>query len=169
MLFRSENFISTTKVKFQSKNSGYNTFIDAAGKSILSANLNGAAIDTSNYDGESVFLNNLSTENELEIQMLGIFSKDGEGLQLSVDPADDEVYLYSQGETAYIRKMYPCFDQPDLKSKFTFTVIAPEHWEVISNSPVTKKESAGDGKVRWEFGQTLKISTYVTALVAGPY
>ena len=53
----------------------------------------------------------------------------------SVDPADNEVYLYSQGETAYIRKMYPCFDQPDLKATFQLTVTAPAHWEVISNSP----------------------------------
>ncbi len=164
-----ENFLATTKVKFSSQQEGYNTFIDAAGKAILAATLNGEVIDTSNYDNESLILNNLKKDNELIVNMQGIYSKDGEGLQLSVDPADDEVYLYSQGETAYIRKMYPCFDQPDLKAKFTFTVIAPEHWEVISNSPVIGKENLGDNKVKWSFAQTLKISTYVTALVAGPY
>jgi len=116
-------FASITKIKFTCNTPGFSTFIDAVGESVISATLNGAAVETSNYDGESIFINNLASENELIIHMNGAYSKTGEGLQRSVDPVDNEVYLYSQGETAFIRKMYPCFDQPDLKATFCLTVI----------------------------------------------
>ncbi|MEY3455465.1 MAG: aminopeptidase, partial [Actinomycetota bacterium] len=49
-----------------------------------------------------------------------------------------------------------------------FTVIAPAHWEVISNNPV-KNKSDVDGKKKWEFTTTPIMSTYITAVVAGPY
>jgi len=164
-----ENFLVKCIVNFTCKTPGYETFIDAVGKRIISATLNGAPVDTSAYDGESLVIKNLAAENELIIEIEAIYSKTGEGLQYSVDPADNEVYLYSQGETAYIRKMYPCFDQPDLKATFQLTVTAPTYWEVISNSPVKTKNKLDDTKSVWEFLPTPRISTYITALVAGPY
>ena len=164
-----ESFISETVIKFTCNKPGYDTFLDAAGKNVISATLNGQNIDTSNYDGESIFIKNLAADNELVIKMNGLYSKTGEGLQRSVDPVDNEVYLYSQGETAFIRKMYPCFDQPDLKATFTLTAIAPNHWSVISNNPVKERVELADNKSKWSFTTTPRISTYITALIAGPY
>lgn len=164
----SEIFLSTSRITFSCATPGYKTFIDAVGKSIKSATLNGAQVDTSRYDGETLHIEGLAAHNELVIVMEGLYSNTGEGLQLSVDPVDQEVYLYSQGETAYIRKMYACFDQPSLKAEFTFHVTAPAHWEVISNNPVSTKVEA-EGKSHWSFTKTPRISTYVTAIVAGPY
>jgi aminopeptidase N len=164
-----ENFTSETIVKFSCNKPGFESFIDAVGKSVISATLNGQVVDTSNYDGESIFLKNLAADNELIIKMSTPYSNTGEGLQRSVDPVDNEVYLYSQGETAFIRKMYPCFDQPDLKATFTLTAIAPKHWSVISNSPVAEKLDLADDKTQWRFKPTPRISTYITALIAGPY
>ncbi len=164
-----ETFISETIIKFTCNKPGYDTFLDAVGKNVISATLNGQNVDTSNYDGESIFIKNLAAENELIIKMNGLYSKTGEGLQRSVDPVDNEVYLYSQGETAFIRKMYPCFDQPDLKATFTLTAIAPDHWSVISNNPVKEKVELADKKAKWSFTTTPRISTYITALIAGPY
>ena len=164
-----ENFTSETIVKFSCNKPGYESFIDAVGKSVTSATLNGQVVDISNYDGESIFLKNLASDNELIIKMITPYSNTGEGLQRSVDPVDNEVYLYSQGETAFIRKMYPCFDQPDLKATFTLTAIAPKHWSVISNSPVAEKLDLADDKTQWRFKPTPRISTYITALIAGPY
>ena len=97
-----ETFIAISKVSFSCNKPGYDTFIDAVGKRIIAATLNGSPVDVSNYDGESVFLKNLQSENELVIEIEAIYSKSGEGLQRSVDPVDNEVYLYSQGETAFI-------------------------------------------------------------------
>ena len=164
----SEIFLATSRIVFSCTTAGYKTFIDAVGKSIKSATLNGADVDTSRYDGETLFIDGLADKNELIIVMEGLYSNTGEGLQRSVDPVDQEAYLYSQGETAHIRKVYPCFDQPSLKAEFTFHVTAPAHWEVISNNPVSKKVEA-DGKTHWSFTKTPRITTYATAIVAGPY
>jgi len=62
-------FTSITKIKFTCNTPGFSTFMDAVGESVISATLNGASVDTSNYDGESIFINNLASENELIIHM----------------------------------------------------------------------------------------------------
>src|SRR5256886_5612094 len=66
--------------------------------------------------------------------------------------------------------MFPCFDQPDLKASFTFTVLAPSDWIVVSNNPGQAQQVAGKENIkRWTFGATPKMSSYLTAIVAGPY
>ena len=163
-----ETFYSKSEVSFTCNKPGFATFIDAVGRSVISATLNGVAVDTSNFDGESIFLTNLAAENLLVIEIEAEYSKSGEGLQRSVDPSDGEVYLYSQGETAHIRNMFPCFDQPALKATFSLTVTTPGHWEAVSNNPVESKVAKGD-LVEWKFSTTPRIATYLDALIAGPY
>ena len=163
-----ETFYAKSEVNFSCTTPGYSTFIDACGRRVISATLNGVAVDTTGFDGQSIFLKNLAAKNHLVIEIEGIYSKSGEGLQRSLDPSDGEVYLYSQGETAYIRHMFPCFDQPSLKATFTFTVTTPGHWEAISNNPVASKESVGE-KTLWKFTTTPRIPMYLAVLIAGPY
>ena len=98
----------------------------------------------------------------------------GEGLHRFVDPVDNEVYLYTQFEVPDSRRMFAVFEQPDLKASFTFTVTAPSHWDVVSNSPTpvpVETIPGADGGARsvWEFTPTPRLSSYVTALIAGPY
>ena len=163
-----ETFYSQSEVSFTCNKPGYSTFIDAVGRGVISATLNGAAVDVSNFDGESIFLTNLAADNSLVIEMEAEYSKSGEGLQRSVDPADGEVYLYSQGETAHIRNMFACFDQPSLKATFTLTVTTPGHWQAVSNNPVESKTTKGELN-EWKFTTTPRIPTYLDALIAGPY
>lgn len=163
-----ETFYAKSEVSFTCNKPGYSTFIDAVGRSVISATLNGSPVDTSNFDGESIFLTNLAADNLLIIEIEAEYSKSGEGLQRSVDPSDGEVYLYSQGETAHIRNMFPCFDQPSLKATFNLTVTTPAHWEAVSNNPVESKTAKGD-LVEWKFSTTPRITTYLDALIAGPY
>ena len=163
-----ETFYSKSEVSFRCTKPGYATFIDAVGRSVISATLNGVTVDTSNFDGESIFLTNLAADNLLVIEIEAEYSKSGEGLQRSVDPSDGEIYLYSQGETAHIRNMFPCFDQPALKATFSLTVTTPGHWQAVSNNPVESKVAKGD-LVEWKFSTTPLISTYLDALIAGPY
>ncbi len=97
------------------------------------------------------------------------YSNTGEGLHRFVDPVDGEVYLYSQFETADAKRMFACFDQPDLKATFDVTVTAPAHWEVISNGATGQRRRAtGDAK-QHTFATTPRMSTYLVALIAGPY
>jgi len=162
-------FYSKSVVHFTCNEVGYSTFIDAPAHSIISATLNGSPIDIYHYDGESIFLSGLSLENELVIEMNAIFSKNGEGLQYSVDPIDHEVYLHTQGAPALMRHVYACFDQPDLKATFTFHAIVPRHWEAISNSPLVSREEIDESYSLCTFAPTARLATYITAFIAGPY
>ncbi|MEI8067303.1 MAG: M1 family aminopeptidase, partial [Actinomycetes bacterium] len=163
-----ETFFARSTVKFSCNNLEKQSFIDVVAIRVISATLNGAPVNTNGYDGQTIFLENLASENELIIEVEVPYSKTGEGLQKSIDPVDNETYLYSQGETAHIRNMFPCFDQPDLKATFTLSVLAPQHWEAISNNPVKSVRPDGDSKF-WEFTTTPRIPTYLATLVAGPY
>ena len=163
-----QTFNSKAVINF-SATPGSDTFIDAVAKRIIKATLNGNQIDFSNYDGETLFLNNLAAQNVLFVEMEAIYSKTGEGLHRFVDPADGEVYLYSQHQAADSRRTFASFDQPDLKATYEFTVLAPSKWEVISNSPVVDRKNVAEGKDLWTYKKTQRFSTYLTCFVAGPY
>lgn len=157
-------FRSTTTVTFDAL-AGSDTVIDIAAETIHSATLNGRALDVSAYDESvGVTLSGLAEHNTVEIDAQCYYSNTGEGLHRFVDPVDDEVYLYSQFETADAKRMFACFDQPDLKATFDVTVTAPSHWQVISNGATS---SVHDGVHTFE--TTPKMSTYLVALIAGPY
>jgi len=163
-----ENFRVKTTIAFAGLKPGATTYIDCVGSKVISAKLNGAEFDPK-FDGETIYLPAIAAENILEIEHDGVYSNSGEGLHRFVDPADDEVYLYTQFETGDARRMYACFDQPDQKATFTISTITPKHWEVISNYSIeSSKELDGDKKFT-QFAQSQVISTYVTAIVAGAY
>ncbi|QCR42939.1 aminopeptidase N [Curtobacterium sp. SGAir0471] len=163
-----ETFGSTTRVRFTAT-AGASTFIDAITKTVHSITLNGTALDVAAVnDGVRIQLDDLQEQNELVVVADAMYTNTGEGLHRFVDPVDDEVYLYSQFEVPDSRRMFAVFEQPDLKAEFTFTVTAPARWQVVSNSPTP--EPHVDGEVAtWSFTPTAKISSYITALVAGPY
>ncbi|SIO89622.1 aminopeptidase N [Nocardiopsis sp. JB363] len=166
-----ETFRSTTTVRFSSSEPGARTFIDLVAPTTREATLNGVKLDVAAlFDGERLTLPELAADNELTVVADAAYMRTGEGLHRFVDPVDEAVYLYSQFETADAHRMFTCFDQPDLKAAFELTVYAPPSWEVISNSaPDTEREAAGDERVRWHFPATPVMSTYITALIAGPY
>src|SRR4030095_8666478 len=97
------------------------------------------------------------------------YSASGQVLRRGVDPVDKEIYLYSQFETADAQRAYACFDQPDLKSVFTWRATVPAHWTVVSNMPVERTEPAGAAAKTVHFVTSARMSTYITALCAGPY
>ncbi len=161
-------FRSTTTVAFDAL-AGSDTVIDIAADSVRSATLNGVDIDVSGYDESTgVPLVGLAEHNVLVVEADCRYSNTGEGLHRFVDPVDDEVYLYSQFETADAKRMFACFDQPDLKATFDVSVTAPAHWQVISNGATETVELATGGKVH-TFTTTPRMSTYLVALIAGPY
>ena len=161
-------FRSTTTVEFDAL-AGADTYIDIAADSIRSATLNGHDIDVSGYDESTgIPLEGLEGHNIVVVDADCRYSNTGEGLHRFVDPVDDEVYLYSQFETADAKRMFACFDQPDLKAAFDVTVTAPSHWEVISNGATFSVEDDGAAK-RHTFNATPRMSTYLVALIAGPY
>jgi aminopeptidase N len=163
-----ETFASTTTVKFAAT-PGASTFIDAITRTVHSVTLNGTSLDPAEVsDGVRIRLDNLAEENVLTVVADAEYTNSGEGLHRFVDPVDGEVYLYSQFEVPDSRRMFAVFEQPDLKATFQFTVTAPAEWQVISNSPTPEPTVDGD-KATWTFAPTQVISSYITALIAGPY
>jgi len=161
-------FRSLTTVEFDAL-AGADTYIDLAADTVRGATLNGIDLDVSGYDeATGIPLTGLAARNVLVVDADCSYSNTGEGLHRFVDPVDDEVYLYSQFETADAKRMFACFDQPDLKAAFDITVTAPAHWEVISNGATVDDQPIGDAK-RHTFKATPRMSTYLVALIAGPY
>ncbi len=163
-----DTFASTTVVRFTAT-PGASTFIDALTHTVHSVTLNGVSLGTEVSDGIRIQLDGLQATNVLEVVADFEYSKTGEGLHRFVDPVDDEVYLYTQFEVPDSRRVFAVFEQPDLKATFQFTVTAPSNWAVVSNSPTPTSEFVADGVARWSFSPTPILSSYVTALVAGPY
>jgi aminopeptidase N len=162
-----EIFRSTTVVTFDAT-PGCSTFIDAITRTVHSVTLNGAALDADVSDGVRIRLDGLAEHNVLTVVADAEYTNTGEGLHRFVDPVDDEVYLYTQFEVPDSRRVFAVFEQPDLKATFAFTVTAPAYWQVVSNSPTPDPVVDGDSAT-WAFEPTPILSSYVTALVAGPY
>ncbi len=163
-------FRSTTEVRFRCAEPGAGTFIEVAADSVRSATLNGDPVDLTDWSAEKgLTLTGLASENTLVVDADFAYSNSGQGLHRTVDPVDGETYLYSQFETADAQRTFACFDQPDLKSVYTWHATIPEHWKVISNMPVEREEAAGDGLRTVHFAESPRMSTYITALCAGPY
>ncbi|MBD0689785.1 aminopeptidase N [Streptomyces sp. CBMA123] len=161
-------FRSTTVVRFTATTPGADSFIDLVAPGVEEITLNGAALDPASFADSRIPLPGLAAENELRVVADCSYSNSGEGLHRFVDPVDGETYLYTQFEVPDARQVFANFEQPDLKATFAFTVTAPTGWVVVSNSPTP--EPVGEGATQvWKFEPTGRISSYITALVAGPY
>ena len=165
-----DTFISTTTATFDCRTPGESSWIDLIAPSVRSVVLNGTELDVATVvSGARIALPSLQAANTVVITADCAYMNTGEGLHRFVDPVDNETYLYTQFESADARRMYACFEQPDLKATFQLSVIAPDHWKIISNAASPEPSSLGGGKARWDFPASLRMSTYITALVAGPY
>ncbi len=162
-------FRSTTTIRFAALREGAATFLDLMADSIRSVTLNGRDVDVSGYEpSDGIVLADLALDNTVVVEAEMLYTNTGEGLHRFVDPVDGETYLYSQFETADAKRVYACFDQPDLKGTFTFHATVPDSWEVASNARLADVEQLAVGKTV-HFATTPRISPYITALVAGPY
>ena len=146
---------------------GSETWIDFLGDSVDEVIVNGEA-RAIEWDGARIRVAGLAAHNVVTVRARGLFSRSGEGLHRFADPVDDEVYLYTQYEPADCRRVYPCFEQPDLKARWRFRVSAPADWRVLSNGAPTQRTEI-DGGARHAFSETLPLSSYITAVAAGPY
>ena len=164
----SETFRTRTTIDFLAA-AGSSTFLDAITASVHSVSLNGRELDAAAVsDGARIQLDGLDEENTVTVDADFSFTNTGEGLHKFTDPVDNEVYLYTQFEVPDSRRVFAVFEQPDLKGTFQFTVTAPQGWVVVSNQPTPTPSAAPDAQV-FAFEPTPRISSYITALIAGPY
>ncbi|HAT1277376.1 MULTISPECIES: aminopeptidase N [Corynebacterium] len=163
------HFISTTVVSFHVKQAG-STFIDLRGEELLELRLNGAPLPTNAYEAKfGVPLSGLQVADyELKVVAKIPYSHTGEGLHRFVDPADEKVYLYTQFETADAKRVFACFDQPNMKATYSLAFDAPADWTVITNGP-TQTTAGANGAQTWSTEIDYPLSTYLVALCAGSY
>ncbi|WP_393098887.1 aminopeptidase N [Streptomyces sp. LN325] len=157
---------SVTTVRFDVSESGAESFIDLVAPTVHEVVLNGDALAPAEVfeDSRITLPGLLEGRNVLRVVADCAYTNTGEGLHRFVDPVDQQAYLYTQFEVPDARRVFASFEQPDLKATFRFTVKAPSGWTVISNSP--SPEPKDD---TWAFEPTPRISTYITALIVGPY
>jgi aminopeptidase N len=181
-----ETFLSVSTVLFRCSRPGAASFIDLTAPAVSEIILNGEPVGIDAFGGNRIALAPLAAENELRVVARCAYSRSGEGMHRFADPVDGGVYLYTDLETFDAHRVYACFDQPDLKASFELTVMAPDGWQVISNmAPDVAGAPAGDGTagdgaagdgasgdgagLRWHFPPSPVMSTYITAVAAGPY
>ncbi|MFI1849041.1 aminopeptidase N [Streptomyces sp. NPDC020480] len=159
-------FRSVTTVRFDVAEAGADSFADLVAPTVHQVVLNGYELDPAKAFADSrIALTGLQEgRNELRVVADCAYTNTGEGLHRFVDPVDQQAYLYTQFEVPDARRVFANFEQPDLKATFQFTVTAPEGWTVISNSPTPEPKDN-----IWRFEPTPRISTYITALIVGPY
>jgi aminopeptidase N len=170
-------FDSVTEIRFACTSPGASTFVDLIAPRVRAITLNGRDVDPATaYADSRVHLDDLAADNVLRITADCAYMNTGEGLHRTVDPADGRTYLYTHFEVPEARRLYATFEQPDLKASFAFTVTVRDSWLVLSNSPspvptptVTPEGSLRDGASTWRFDPTPRISTYITAIIAGEY
>ncbi|MFJ4531131.1 aminopeptidase N [Streptomyces nigrescens] len=157
---------SVTTVRFDVAEAGADSFIDLVAPAVREVVLNGEALDPGEVfkDSRIALAGLRAGRNELTVVADCAYTNTGEGLHRFVDPVDQQAYLYTQFEVPDARRVFASFEQPDLKATFQFTVKAPEGWTVISNSPTPEPSDNV-----WRFEPTPRISTYITALIVGPY
>jgi len=168
-------FASTTVIRFTAV-PGASTFVDLVAPSVREVVLNGRSLDPAEVFADSrITLTGLEASNELRVVADCAYMNTGEGLHRFVDPVDGEVYLYTQFEVPDARRVFATFEQPDLKAPYQVTVTAPAAWQVVSNqptpepAPATHATDADVPAATWAFEPTPRISSYLVALVAGPY
>ena len=190
-----KRFDSKTTITFNAK-PGSSTFLDLVDAKVSAITLNGESVNPKRaYRDSRIHLAGLQAQNVVVVEARCRYSNTGEGMHRFVDPADGEVYLYTQFEVPDARRVFATFEQPDLKATFQLTVTAPADWQVVGNQPTPagakiagrtrndisrrdrndmsrpdRKDDDGVGEVAvWRFGATPRMSTYLVALVAGPY
>ena len=84
----------------------------------------------------------------------------------SLNRNDD--FLYTLFVPARAHEAFPCFDQPDLKARWTLSLEVPEGWETLANGAEVSRATQ-QGLTRVKFAQTQPISTYLFAFAAGRF
>ncbi|MFC5380300.1 aminopeptidase N [Aquipuribacter nitratireducens] len=172
-----DTFRSTTVARFRVREPG-TTFLDLVSDDVTRVTLRhsgtggqAVALDPAHHHHDSrLWLRDLPAGDvEVTVEAWCRYMNTGEGLHRFVDPVDKETYLYTQFEVADSRRVFAVFEQPDLKATFAYTVTAPDHWQVVSVSPTPAPEPREHRTATWRFAPTPRVSSYVTAVVAGPY
>jgi aminopeptidase N len=77
-------------------------------------------------------------------------------------------FMYTLFVPARAHLAFPCFDQPDLKARYTLELTVPQDWQSVANGVEILRESSGKG-IRIRYAETQPIPTYLFAFAAGKF
>ncbi|QBR91289.1 aminopeptidase N [Nocardioides euryhalodurans] len=167
-LLEGETLRSVSTITFRCHEPDAETFVDCAADVDLAV-LNGRELDLTEVSGGRIPLSGLQSDNVLVVAASQSDTASSTGILRTVDPSDGLVYVWTSLECDEARRLWACFDQPDLKAPHRFTVTAPESWTVLSNMrPDSVDEPVAAARV-WRFPDTPPLSTYVVVVNAGPF
>jgi aminopeptidase N len=164
-----EVFGSVSVIRFGCAEPGSPTYVDLVAETVREITLNGVPLDPdAAYRDGRVTLASTEADNVLTVKADCAYTHSGTGMHRSADSADGRVYVYGKFTPAYARTAYACFEQPDLKAPFTFTVTAPAHWTILSNQDPDTERSRRNARIV-RFRPTVPLPTFATTVVAGDY
>ena len=170
LISETDAYQGTVNLAFELKSNEQNLTVDFTGGTVAKVEVNGAQISV-DYSGffitlpaESLVVGN----NLVNISYQHPYDQDGTGLHRFVDPEDGNTYLYTYLWPYYANRLFPHFDQPNLKASYEMTVRAKGNWQVISSTMQDSIVEDGDDKI-WHFPRSKKFSSYIFSLHAGPY
>jgi aminopeptidase N len=167
-LLEGEVIESRSTIAFTCTEPDASTFVDCAAE-VTGAVLNGVELDLATIQRGRIPLSGLATDNTLVVTARQSDTNSSQGIQRTVDPSDKLVYVWTSFECDDARRIWACFDQPDLKAPHKFVVTAPDSWTITSNMHPDDVADAGDGGRVWTFPDTPPLSTYVVVVNGGPF
>ncbi len=168
-LTEDETYRARATIRFDHTGGG-DLFVDLRAHMVTGVTLNGHTVSSAS-NGYRLILPAAALEARctLEVEYQNEYDHTGDGVHRFVDPEDGEAYIYTNFEPFGAHRLFPCFDQPDIKASYSVEVTAPASWQVIANAPCAGREPAGDDTVIHRFPSAQRFSTYLVALVAGPF
>ncbi|WP_231251082.1 aminopeptidase N [Nocardioides furvisabuli] len=166
-LTSTDAFTVQARITFDCTQPGASTFLELTGASDVTLDGEPAA-----YADGRIALPDLAAHNEVLVTARMPYVTDGDGMTVTIDPADGERYVCAHTSMDITQKVIPCFDQPDIKSTFAVTVTAPAHWTVLANGPLEHRTPGEGGDAAphtWTFATTPPFSSYLFTLVGGPW
>ena len=168
---------ATEQIRFNLTDASTPLLLDFRDGHVSRIALNGTPIPAEIQNGHIVLpSSSLRTgENLVGIKFTANIAPAGKAITRFEDHDDGSEYLYTLFVPMDASMAFPCFDQPDLKGRFTLDVIAPDTWTVISNTFLAVvngellRDPAPVGSRSTPFAETEPIPTYLFAFAAGPF
>jgi len=145
--------------------------LDWRGRRLTRATANGADLRLTAANGAHIRIPARllkSATNVVELWFVSDIAPSGASIIRTHDQTDGSDYLYTLLVPADANQLFPCFDQPDLKARVTFTLTTPRAWTALANGSVARADTSGDNVTR-HFTETKPLSTYLIAFAAGPW
>lgn len=171
-LDQTPSFAGTLEIGFRLRGAPMEDLrLDAYKGEIANLNVNGNAVPVKRTDFQLTLPAAALKEgpNVVRLTYKAEMQSDGTGLSRSVDPETKAVFLHSQFEAFEAHKLFPCFDQPDLKATLALRVRAPRDWQLITATRENRITADGRDFRVWTFPESAVMSTYVFSLHAGPF